>query len=122
MDQLSFDYTYALAANLPAEKGVTERELAAFADPSSAALARLLARRDRESAWIERSQDEQTIERLLDYAASMGGRFRNVVVLAVGGAARANKALVRALASPYQDRGLEGPLPRLFVLDDVDPD
>lgn len=52
------------------------------------------------------------------------GRFENLVVLGIGGSALGNIALHAALADPMHNllpRG-ERPGPRLFVLDNVDPD
>ncbi len=59
---------------------------------------------------------------VLEYTASVSGRFKNVVVLGIGGSALGNTALHAALSSPFHDLAPPPGYPRLFVLDNVDPD
>ena len=122
MDRIGIDYTNVLASTLgSAQHGITEEELAAFAAPSRAALRAVLARRERDLAWLDLPWDHATHERILAYAAGVQGRFRNVVVLGIGGSALGSSALHGALNSPFHDLS-SSTLPRLFVLDNVDPD
>jgi glucose-6-phosphate isomerase len=57
-------------------------------------------------------------------ASSLRGKFENLVVLGIGGSALGNIALQAALNPPTYNLLEEGerPGPRLFVLDNVDPD
>lgn len=122
MDRISIDYTNVLASTVGREHGLEESELAALAKPSSAALTAVLARRERDLRWLDLPFPAAIHEEILDYAASVAGRFRNIVVLGIGGSALGNIALQTALNSPYHNLVSPGGLPRLFVLDNIDPD
>ena len=122
MDHLRLDYTNVMADVIGPEHGVREEELAALAEPAAAALAAVLGRRDQDLRWLALPQAEREVGEILEYAASVAGRFKNVVVLGIGGSALGNTALFTALASPYHNDQPPGDLPRLFVLDNVDPD
>ncbi len=122
MDRVRFDYTNVLAEAVGSEHGITEAELASVAGPSRAALRAIEARRSRDLRWMDLCYQREVHDEVLAYAASVAGRFQNVVVLGIGGSALGTSALQAALNSPYHNLGAGGALPRLFVLDNVDPD
>jgi glucose-6-phosphate isomerase len=122
MDRLRIDYTNALSSAVGDEHGIAPAELEQLAAPSRAALAAVLARRTRDLRWLDLPAQEKVHAEILDYAASVSGRFRNVVVLGIGGSALGNIALQTALNSPYHNLFPPAALPRLFVLDNIDPD
>jgi glucose-6-phosphate isomerase len=122
MDRLRIDYTNALSSAVGEEHGIAPTELEALAGPSRAALASVLARRTRDLRWLDLPAQEKVQGQILDYAASVHGRFKNVVVLGIGGSALGNIALQTALNSPYHNLFPPAGLPRLFVLDNIDPD
>jgi glucose-6-phosphate isomerase len=122
MDRIRIDVTNALAAAVGEEHGIGAAELSSLEKPSRAALASVLARRERDLRWLDLPQQSEVHEAILDYAASVQGRFENVVVLGIGGSALGNIALQTALNSPYHNLFPPAGLPRLFVLDNIDPD
>ena len=122
MSRIQLDYTHVLADVIGPEHGVSERDIQALAEPSRAALAAVLARRDQDLRWLDLPYQHAIHDEILDYAQSVAGRFKNVVVLGIGGSALGTIALQTALASPYHDLFPPEGLPRLFVLDNVDPD
>lgn len=61
----------------------------------------------------------QDVSGLLRYAREQRGKFRNLVVLGIGGSALGLIALSSALRSPY--RWVAGE-PQLYVLDNIDPE
>src|SRR5262245_48390512 len=122
MDRIRVDPTNAFAEAVGEEHGVSERELDALAGPSRAALASVLGRRAKDLRWLDLPQQSEVHESILDYAASVQGRFENVVVLGIGGSALGNIALQTALNSPYHNLRPPAGHPRLFVLDNIDPD
>jgi len=122
MDRITLDYTYALADAVGAEHGVTEAELAALAGPSERALAAVQARRKKDLRWLDLPHQAEMLERVQNFATSVAGRFENVVVLGIGGSALGNRALHAALNGPYHDLAPRAGTPRLFVLDNIDPD
>jgi glucose-6-phosphate isomerase len=122
VDRLTIDYTNALADVVGAQHGVLDRELEELAGPSRLALEAVLGRRERDLRWLDLPHAAGVHEAILAYAASVQGRFRNVVVLGIGGSALGNVALQTALNSPYHNLVPPAGVPRLFVLDNVDPD
>ena len=122
MSAIRFDYTNVLADAVGPDHGLAEGELAACADASQAALEAVLARRTRDLRWLDLPYQDEVAAEIAEYAASVRGRFRNVVVLGIGGSALGNTALQTALNSPYYNLEPPAGLPRLFVLDNVDPD
>ncbi len=122
MDRVRFDYTNVMADAVGPQHGITEAELAALAGPSRKALQAIEARRARDLRWMDLCYQREVHDEVLAYADSVAGRFRNVVVLGIGGSALGTSALHGALNSPYHNLGAAGALPRLFVLDNVDPD
>ncbi len=106
MDRIQIDTTAALA--LGVDESVHAHECKVVhewidAQPAFLNLAALEAELSAAEAWH----------------SGVAGRFRDVVVVGVGDAARASSALRAALVSPFQNRALA---PRLSVLDDDDPD
>jgi glucose-6-phosphate isomerase len=122
MDRLRIDYTNVLSSAVGEEHGIAPAELESLAGSSRAALASVLARRGKDLRWLDLPGEEKVHEQILDYAASVQGRFKNVVVLGIGGSALGNIALQAALNSPYHNLFPPAGLPRLFVLDNIDPD
>jgi glucose-6-phosphate isomerase len=119
---IRFDFTNLMADVVGPEHGLTEDELNAAAEPSVAALRAVNARREADLRWLDLPYQEDVLRDVLDYAAAVRGRFENVVVLGIGGSALGNTALQTALNSPYHNLTPPPGLPRLFVLDNVDPD
>ncbi len=121
MDRIQVDYTDVTAAAVGPEHGITDAELEALGPASSRALSAVQARRGQDLRWLDLPYQEGLGE-LLEYAAKVRGRFENVVVLGIGGSALGNRALHSALNSAYHDILPPPGAPRLFVLDNVDPD
>ncbi|MAF65226.1 MAG: glucose-6-phosphate isomerase [Planctomycetes bacterium] len=122
MVPLQLDYTAALADAVGPEHGIAEADLEALAAPSARALRAVLARRERDLRWLDLPRADDVRARIDEYAASVAGRFENVVVLGIGGSALGNTALFTALCGPFHNLCPPAGLPRLFVLDNVDPD
>ena len=122
MGRLQLDYTNALADVVGAENGLTAKEFEGLAQPSRAALRAVQARRTKDLRWLDLPYQSEVHEQILDYSSRVAGRFQNVVVLGIGGSALGTNALQAALNSPYHNLGARGALPRLFVLDNIDPD
>lgn len=122
MDRLRIDYTNALADAVGPEHGILPAELDALREPSKAALQAVQARRDKDLRWLDLPYASDVHADVLDYATSVQGRFKNVVVLGIGGSALGITALQTGLNSPYHNLRPPAGVPRLFVLDNVDPD
>lgn len=127
MDRITLDYTNVLKAAVGADHGLDPSELDGMADASMRALAAVTARRGTDLRWLDLPHQDAVQRDVLNYVASMqplfkSGEIENVVVLGIGGSALGNRALHAALSSPFHDVAPPQGVPRLFVLDNVDPD
>ncbi len=127
MDRLTLDYTHVLDGAIGPEHGLTAADLEGIAGPAEAGLRAVQARRTKDLRWMDLPHQEGVQQDVLDYAGSMqplfaSGQLENVVVLGIGGSALGNRALHAALSSPFHDISPPPGMPRLFVLDNVDPD
>ena len=122
MDELRLDYTGALAETIGSDHGITAEELAAWHAPSAAALAAVQARRDKDLRWLDLPYTDDVRASIKSYVESVRGRFENIVVLGIGGSALGPIALESALSGVYHNLQATSDAPRLFVLDNVDPD
>ena len=122
MSAIRFDYTNVMADSIGAEHGLEEADLEALRGPSAKALGAVLERRTKDLRWLDLPYQDELAREISDYAASVRGRFKNVCVLGIGGSALGNTALQTALNSPYHNLHPPQGTPRLFVLDNVDPD
>jgi len=118
---IRFDYTNVMAEAV-GEHGLREAELAGMAEPSRAALDAVLGRRKEDLRWLDLPYQDEVCREITEFASSIQGRFENVCVLGIGGSALGNIALQTALNSPYHNLRPPQGTPRLFVLDNVDPD
>ena len=122
LDRLSLDYTNVLTDAVGSSHGLELSAIEALADRSAAALAAVQARRTEDLRWLDLPHQAGVQQDVMDYAASVQGQFEHVVVLGIGGSALGNRALHRALSSPFHDLQPPAGVPRLHVLDNVDPD
>lgn len=123
MERLSLDYTLSMEEHLGA-RGLTPLLLEAMRLPLGHAWDEVRGRRESgELAWMDlhrRGHDD-----LAALAEQAKGRVENLVVLGIGGSALGMTALGTALLHPFHNLlpGTErGGRPRLFVVDNVDPD
>lgn len=127
MDRLTLDYTHVLEAAVGPDHGLTANDLEGISAQAEAGMKAVQARRSKDLRWMDLPHQDAVQQDVLDYAASMqplfaSGQLENVVVLGIGGSALGNRALHAALSSPFHDISPPAGLPRLFVLDNVDPD
>lgn len=85
-------------------------------------------RKDKPGSWLQwmnLGYNEETVWYVKEFAAMVDGRFDNILVLGIGGSALGAQALSEALLKPYWnllDKEQRDNLPRLFFLDNIDPD
>ncbi len=123
--RIRFDYTNMLADAVGQGRGATEAELDEMGFRFSAGLDVLRMRRGpRDLAWMELPHDQGTVLDVLAYAREVEGVFDDILILGIGGSALGITALKTALLPLGSDLlSLEArKRPRLFVLDNVDPD
>ena len=81
-------------------------------------------RRAGELAFCDLPRDGGLLELSVEAADRVRGRYRNLVVLGIGGSALGTQAVHQALSPPLHNLLPDGrrPGPRLFVCDNVDPE
>jgi len=133
---IRYEYTGALAASVGPEHGLTEADLDGLRRETLAAAARLDNSRAATPYRDTWKHDDPArahlaqLDKVLACAGATAGRFTDVVVLGIGGSALGMTCLRTALKGPFwnvlppeQRRTADGrPLPRLWVIDNVDPD
>lgn len=75
--------------------------------------------------WLNLGYSEETVWLVKEYAATIEGRFDNILVLGIGGSALGGYAVCEALLKPYWNlltTEQRNNLPRIFFLDNIDPD
>ena len=126
---LKLNYRNADLAVLGAENGLDlASEFANYSDKISQIIASLNERRNKHGQglqWMNAGVHEQTIWYVKEFASMVVGRFENVLVLGIGGSALGGMAVTEALLKPYWNYLSEEQrkdFPRIFFLDNIDPD
>jgi len=120
--QVKFYYKNVTAEILGPEHGITEKQFDQLAEKTEPLIEQLNADRKADRVrYRDLPYQSQTVEKVRQVAGQFGW-CENFVVLGIGGSALGNIALQTAL-NPYMynldDRQRKGP--RLFVLDNIDP-
>jgi len=123
--RIRFDYTNMLAEVAGSNRGATEAELKGMEPRFSAALDVLRTHHSsKEITWLNLTKQQDVATDVLSYAREVAGVFDDVLLLGIGGSALGVTALKTALLPLYSDylslEERQGP--RLFVLENVDPD
>ena len=75
--------------------------------------------------WMNLGYNEETIWYVKEFASMVEGRFDNILVLGIGGSALGGLAMSEALLKPYWNYltpEQRNNFPRIFFLDNIDPD
>lgn len=129
MPLIQYDYSNADASSAGAENALQLAKLfKLYQNPMNQWVTDVIASRRREGAWsrwLTLGENEKLAVAIKTYAASVKGKFENVVVLGIGGSALGGIAVSEALLKPYwnvlSNEQREG-YPRIFFLDNIDPD
>jgi len=123
--EILYDYTNMLEESV-GEHGVSPAELNEARTRFGEIFATLSAQRaEGVLGFMDLPYDETAAGLVMKNAAALEGRFENLVVLGIGGSALGARALRSALCHPLHnmlESGARGGRPRLFVLDNIDPD
>src|SRR5680860_1343098 len=124
MDRIAIDYALCMEEALGPENGLSGYLLEAVRRPLQEARDRLVdKRRAGGFAWMDLPRRDASD--VLDFAERATGRYDEVVVLGIGGSALGTTALTSALLHPFHNSipaAARGGRPRIFVVDNVDPD
>ena len=75
--------------------------------------------------WMNLGYSEETVWYVKEFASMVYGRFDNILVLGIGGSALGGIAVTEALLKPYWNlltKEQRNNFPRIFFLDNIDPD
>lgn len=114
-------YDNVLSDNIGRE-GISLSDIQAFSGREDKILASI---KEKKPGFMELPLDNKVVKDIEEYVEEKKGDIDNFVVLGIGGSALGNISLHRALNHPfYNDLSKEqrGGYPRIFVLDNVDPD
>jgi glucose-6-phosphate isomerase len=122
--EIILDYNLMLAPRLGG-RGIDPARLTNAAEPFRAAH-ELVARWRAEGrlGFFDLTSQAEVVEQITEFSGRAGQEFDNVVVLGIGGSALGATALREALRAPAWnelDREARRQLPRLYVLDNIDP-
>ena len=123
--RLTIDYRNAMAAAVGEEHGVSDAILDAVADTVRAEHERIMAEHTAGGQrWMDLPDDSRLADEIEAFAGEARGRYRDFLLIGIGGSSLGAIATVQALTNPFRnllpDDRRGGP--RLFVLDNPDPE
>jgi glucose-6-phosphate isomerase len=124
--RVRFDYTNVMADVVGANDGVTDAELSAIAPNVVDAITWLRQQRAAgQVEWMDLPYQGAAVDSLVAYADEVAARCDAFVILGIGGSALGAIALQTALHHPFYNQlppVHRGNRPRIYVLDNVDPE
>ena len=123
---IHLDFNNMMADTIGTEHGITEQELKALAPVASRYVNYLKEERSGgKLPFLDLPYQKNTATEIIKTANFFKGKFKNLVVVGIGGSALGNIATHTALNHPFHniltDQERKG-FPRVFVLDNIDPD
>lgn len=126
---LDFNYSNVRADVIGQEHGLEiEKEFENYKEDIVKIIADLNSRKDKPGQWLQwmnLGYNEETVWYVKEYAAMVRGRFDNILVLGIGGSALGGLCVSEALLKPYWNYltpEQRDNFPRIFFLDNIDPD
>ena len=126
---IKLNYRNVNSAIIGNENGLDiEKEFAEYQDRIRDIIADLNQRKDKPGQWLQwlnLGYSEETVWYAKEFASMVKDRFDNVLVLGIGGSALGGLAVTEALLKPYWNlltKEQRNGLPRIFFLDNIDPD
>ncbi len=122
---ISLDYTNMMTDAVGSEFGVSNEDVAGFFAKTKEIHHKIQTRRENgELPFFDLPGNLDALDDVLALAKELRAGFDNIVVLGIGGSALGTTAIFNALCYGHnlQSKEQRGGLPRLFVLDNVDPD
>ncbi len=122
---ISLDYTNMMKDAIGPDSGIHDHELTGLSAHAKEIHPLIQKRRDAgELPFYDLPDNQAMIAEMLSLAKELQAQFDTIVVLGIGGSALGTTAVFNALCYCHNLKTDEqrGGLPRLFVLDNVDPD
>lgn len=105
-----------------------EQEFLEYKEAIKEIISDLNRRKDKPGQWLQwmnLGYSEETVWYVKEFASMVRGRFDNILVLGIGGSALGGIAVTEALLKPYWNfltKEQRNNYPRIFFLDNIDPD
>lgn len=125
MPMITLDYTNMMTDAIGSDFGLHDSDLDRLSTRAKEIHQQVLSRREAgDLPFFDLPHDQAVIAEMLSLAKEVQKHFDNLVVLGIGGSALGTTAIFNALCYGHnmRDKEQRGGLPRLFVLDNVDPD
>ncbi len=126
---IKLDTRGANSLHIGEENGLNiDQEFLNYRDRISEIITNLYARKDLAGqglGWMNLGYSQETIWYVKEYAALVENRFENILILGIGGSTLGGNAVISALLNPYWNlltREQRHNYPRIFFIDNVDPD
>lgn len=122
---IKLDYTNMMTDAIGPQYGILPEEITAMAAAAQAYHEQIQSRRAAgELPFFDLPWQADSVEEVASVAQEIQNRFDNLIVLGIGGSALGTTAVFNALCPGHnlQSKEERHGLPRLFVLDNVDPD
>src|SRR3989339_2145909 len=123
---IHLDFNNMMADTIGSEHGITEQDLKVLEPLASRYVNDVKEERIKgKLPFLDLPYQKNITTEIIKTANSLKGKFKNLLVVGIGGSALGNIAIHTALNHPFynilSDAGRNG-CPRVFVLDNIDPD
>lgn len=123
---IHLDFNNMMAQTIGPEHGITEQELKEAAPLATQFVTTIKEERAAgKLQFLDLPYDKKTVAQILEVTNVIKRKFKNLVVVGIGGSALGNIAIHTALNHPFYnilgEKERDGS-PRIFVLDNIDPD
>lgn len=126
---ITLDYQFADEKIIGQEHGLNiEQEFSCYQEAVADIVTSLYQRKNipgQGLRWMDLGYSDETIWYVKEFASLVKGKFENILVLGIGGSALGGLAVTEALLKPYWNLlsfEQRENLPRIFFLDNIDPD
>ena len=126
---LEFNWKNADSAIIGREHGIDiQKEFENYKDKIAEIVSDIYSNKDMDGRWLRwmtLGNQQEVVDQINEYASKVKGKFENILVLGIGGSALGCIAVTEAILKPYwnlRDNASRNNYPRIFVLDNVDPD
>ena len=123
--RLTIDYANVMSPAVGTDHGLSDSELDAVAGRASAEIQRIWVEFEGgDQRWMALPDDSALADELNSFANQEGPKHRDLILVGIGGSSLGAIATIQALAHPFRNLQPDAQRggPRLFVLDNPDPE
>ncbi|CAN5620485.1 glucose-6-phosphate isomerase [soil metagenome] len=123
--RIKFDYTNLMESAVGPKHGLREKDLSAISTKVETEVRRIWTEYEQgDQKWIDLPDDLALADELKRFAAESVSKYRDFILIGIGGSSLGAIATVQALAHPFRNLLPEPERvgPRMFVLDNPDPE